>query len=60
MKEELKENYLKQIKDMKKKEAIKHLEEIKWNIDMIDRWNERNEIAYDVLCELLKEMKGGK
>lgn len=58
MKEEFKEIYKEQIKGMEKEEAIKQLEEIKFSLDMIDRWDERTRNAWDAVTELIKEIKG--
>ena len=56
--EEFKEIYKEQIKGMTKEEAIKHLEEIEFSLDMIDRWSEETKNAWDAVTKLIKELKG--
>ena len=38
-------------------ERIKELEELKFNIDMIDRWTIEESKRYDEVCEKIKELK---
>lgn len=57
MEKELLETYQEQIKGMTKEEAIEHLENIKFMIDMIDRWDQNDKIAWNVLSNLIKELK---
>ena len=55
--EEIMYNYMIQMQGMTKEEKIEYLEDCKFNIDMVDRWQEHDKICYDVVCELLKEVK---
>ena len=57
MEKELIKEYKDQIKDMTKEQAIEHLEELKFMIDMIDRWDQNDKIAWNVLSNLIKELK---
>ena len=51
-------NYYKnRIKDMKKEEQIEWLEDIKFNINMIDRWERKEYICMDAIIKLLEEIK---
>ena len=55
---EIKEIYLNQLKGKTKEEQIEYLETCKFNIDMVDRWTEKDEECYHIVCELLKQIKG--
>lgn len=55
--EETKIRYLKNMDDMSKEEKIQYLEDCKFNIDMIDRWQDDDELCWRVVVDLLKEMK---
>ena len=43
-----------------KEEQIKYLEEWKWQLDMIDHWSRETSEKYDILTELIHELKGEK
>ena len=54
-------NYYKdRIKDMILEQKIEWLEELKFNIDMIDRWQQEDYNAIDAIYKILKELKGVK
>jgi len=59
MRESYRKKYLEQIKDMNIQDAIKHIDKLIFNIDMIDRWNEIDEIAYAVLCDIRRNLQKG-
>lgn len=51
-------NYYKErIKDMAKEEQIEWLEDIEFNINMIDRWQTEEWICIKAINKLLKEAK---
>ena len=51
-------NYYKdRIKDMAKKEQVEWLENIEFNINMIDRWQTEDWICIKAINKLLKEVK---
>ena len=51
-------NYYKdRIKDMTKEEQIEWLEDIEFNIEMIDRWQTEDWICIKAIDKLLKEIK---
>lgn len=54
----MKNMYLKimEEKNMKKQEKIDYLEERKFYINMIDRWDNDDRLAYGVVVDLLKEL----
>ena len=39
------------------KKEIERLEELKFNIDMIDRWTTEDSKRYDEVCKKLRELK---
>lgn len=41
-----------------KEKKIKYLEECKWQIELVDRWTEREYSCIEVVNKLLKELKG--
>ena len=41
-----------------KEKKIKYLEECKWQIELVDRWTEREYGCIEVVNKLLKELKG--
>ena len=52
-------NYYKdRIKDMALEQKIEWLEELKFNIDMTDRWQQEDYNAIDAIHKILKELKG--
>lgn len=52
-------NYYKdRIKDMTLEQKIEWLEELKFNIDMTDRWQQEDYNATDAIHKILKELKG--
>lgn len=52
-------NYYKdRIKDMTLEQKIKWLEELKFDIDMTDRWQQEDYNAIDAIYKILKELKG--
>lgn len=55
--EETKMIYLKHMENMSKEEKIKYLENCKFNIDMIDRWQDDDKLCWEVVIDLLKEVK---
>lgn len=55
--EETMMNYMIQMQGMSKEEKIKYLEDCKFNIDMIDRWSDYDELCWEVVVELLEEVK---
>ena len=57
IKDKIKVKYEEIMKEMTKEEKIEYLEDCKFNIDMIDRWSQEDEFYYDVVCELLREVK---
>lgn len=57
-KKDFKEIYEMQIKNLKKEDKIRHLENIKFNIDMINRWDTEDNNAWEAVCELIIELKG--
>ena len=58
----MKNMYLKimEEKNMTKQEKIDYLEERKFYIDMIDRWDNDDRLAYGVVVDLLKELEESK
>lgn len=53
-------NYYKdRIKNMTKEKKIEWLEEVKFGIDMIDRWQQSDYNAIDSINKILKEIKEG-
>lgn len=58
----MKNMYLKimEEKNMKKQEKIDYLEERKFYINMIDRWDNDDRLAYGVVVDLLKELEENK
>ena len=40
-----------------KEEKIKYLEECEWQINMIDRWTQRDRICYEVVKDLINYLK---
>lgn len=61
MENNLKEIYLEQLKKYQTKEEKKeYLETCKFNIDMIDRWTRKDEEAYDIVSDLLKQLESGE
>ena len=40
-----------------KEEKLEYLRDCKFNIDMIDRWQEEDKISYDIVCKLIKEVE---
>lgn len=51
-------NYYKdRIKDMTLEQKIEWLEELKFNIDMTDRWQQEDYNATDAIYKILKELK---
>ena len=59
-KEELKNMYLNQIKDMDIQQSLEHINELIFNIDMIDIWDERDSKCYEVLCEIKRQLQKGE
>lgn len=57
IKANIRKKYEENMKDMTKEEKIEYLEDCKFNIDMIDRWSQEDEFYYDVVCDLLREVK---
>lgn len=57
-KEEIKRRYLERMVGMTKDERIQYLEDCKFNIDMIDRWTDEDKLYWEVVVELLKELRG--
>lgn len=52
-------NYYKdRIKDMTLEQKIEWLEELKFDIDMTDRWQQEDYNAIDAIYKILKELKG--
>ena len=49
--------YKEKIKDMTKEEKIKWLEDLEWNIEMVDRWQKDEWVSIDAVRKLLKEIK---
>lgn len=58
-KEEFYNYYKDRIKNMTKEKKIEWLEEVKFGIDMIDRWQQRDYNAIDSITKILKELKEG-
>jgi len=58
-KEEFYNYYKDRIKNMTKEKKIEWLEEVKFGIDMIDRWQQRDYNAIDSINKILKEIKEG-
>lgn len=57
-KEERKTFYRNQLKKYKtKKEKIEYLEELKFLLEMVDRWTDFDRVSFDALCELINEVK---
>lgn len=55
------EFYKKQLNKYKtREEKIKYLEELKFLIEMIDRWTDFDSASFDAVCDLIKEVKDGK
>lgn len=46
------------IKDMTKEQKIEYLEECKWNIEMVDRWQTQEYVNMNAVNTILKELKG--
>ena len=42
---------------MTKEEKIKWLEDLEWNIEMVDRWQKDEWVSIDAVRKLLKEIK---
>lgn len=57
-KEDFRKFYEEKIKGKSKEEAIEYLEEMKFGINMIDRWSREDENAWSVLTDMIKEIKG--
>lgn len=52
------EFYKNQLKKYKtKKEKIEYLEELKFLLEMVDRWTDFDRVSFDALCELINEVK---
>lgn len=52
------EFYKKQLKRYKtREEKIKYLEELKFLIEMIDKWTDFDSASFEAVCELIKEVK---
>lgn len=52
-------NYYKdRIKDMTLEQKIEWLEELKFDINMTDRWQQEDYNAIDAIHKILKELKG--
>lgn len=52
-------NYYKdRIKDMTLEQKIEWLEELKFDINMTDRWQQEDYNAIDAIYKILKELKG--
>ena len=50
--------YLELLKDYKtNEEKIEFLEDIEFNIKMIDRWSEEDKVCIDVISNLLHQLK---
>ena len=49
--------YKEEIKNMTKEEKIKWLEDLEWNIEMVDRWQKDEWVSIDAVRKLLKEIK---
>lgn len=56
-KEEWYNYYKNEIKDMTKEEKIKWLEDLEFNINMIDRWQDDEFKCIDAIYKLLNEIK---
>ncbi len=57
-KEERKTFYRNQLKKYKTKlEKIEYLEELKFLLEMVDRWTDFDRVSFDALCELINEVK---
>lgn len=46
------------IKNMTKEQKIEYLEECKWNIEMVDRWQTQEYVNMNAINTILKELKG--
>jgi len=53
---EIKKEYYNKIKDMYKPEALKWIEEVMFQLDMIDRWDLEERTCFEVLIEIKKEI----
>ena len=52
------EFYKKQLEKYETKEQkIEYLEDVIFDLEMIDRWKESERLSYIVLCQLLNEVK---
>lgn len=58
-KEEMKKIYLNQIKNMNIQQSLEHINELIFNIDMIDVWDEKDKICYEILCEIKRQLQKG-
>lgn len=52
------EYYKERIKDLSKEEKINWLEEVEWNIDMVDRWQREEYICMAAIRKIKEELKG--
>lgn len=50
--------YKEEFKERIKDKTLEELKEIKFNIDMIDRWTQENAYEYDAVCERIRELTG--
>lgn len=55
--EEIKTKYVEQMVNMTKEEKIQYLEDCEFNINMIDRWQGDDKTRWEVVVDLLKEVK---
>lgn len=53
---EIKKEYYRILKDKYKPEALKWIDEVMFQLDMIDRWSEEESERYDILLEIKKEI----
>jgi len=59
MREEIYKKYVQQIQEISNENKIEYTKELLFNIEMIDAWDEKDKIAYDVLCEILRKLQIG-
>ena len=57
--EEIREFLESEIKGLTKEKALEELKERKFNIDMIDRWDDEDKKWHDVISIMIKEIEGG-
>lgn len=53
----MKDEYLKKMERMSKQEKIDYLETCMFYLDMKDHWEKSDYERFDILCELLKEVR---